>query len=285
MFGSPDTSGLPLRAFANFARPISIDRAGSRLRQNQEARYSARPGHAGESDQPRQGWEPPVRRARKDRAMNGRTMRRLAAGALGLAATMGVGCATNQGEYDMLVDENNELRGQLAALEGERAMWMDTKSKLEQENMELAQALEDMRARGEVDASGNLPGVDGASSLDARVRMWSFRSRATCCSLRARASVQSGARSTLNRVAELLNGRFAENQVRIEGYTDTDPIRKSKWASNEHLSFERAHAVEKYLISRGVDTKRMYVGAFGPDRPRRAASPQSRRVEIVVLGN
>ncbi|MBZ0171224.1 MAG: OmpA family protein, partial [Phycisphaerales bacterium] len=73
------------------------------------------------------------------------------------------------------------------------------------------------------------------------------------------------------------------HEIRIEGYTDTDPIRKSKWASNEHLSFERANAVEKYLISRGVDTKRMYAAAFGPDRPK-GSKQDSRRVEIVVLG-
>ena len=97
-------------------------------------------------------------------------------------------------------------------------------------------------------------------------------------------TVKSGAKRTLDRVADLLNGQFAGYQVRIEGYTDTDPIRKSKWASNEHLSFERANAVEKYLVGKGVNTRRMYSAAFGPDRPK-GSKAESRRVEIVVLGS
>lgn len=202
------------------------------------------------------------------------------AGAVSLAS---VGCSdAKRGDFEMLEAENSELRGQLAALEGERAMWLDTKSRLEQENQELAQALEQMRARGEVDSAGNLD-VPGATV--------SMRNSDLVVSVAGdvlfdsgQNALKPGARRTLDRVAELLSGRFAGNQVRIEGHTDSDPIRKSKWASNEHLSFERGLAVEKYLASRGVDTRRMYVAAFGPDRPK-GTKAESRRVEIIVLGN
>lgn len=216
--------------------------------------------------------------------MDGRMIRRVvvtvAGSALGLSA---VGCSdVKRADYEMLDAENQELRGQLAALEGERAMWMDTKAQLEQENAELAQALEGMRARGEVDPLGNLDVPGATVSMRGSDLVVSVAGDVLFDS--GQNTLKPGAQRTLDRVADLLRSQFSSNEVRIEGYTDTDPIRKSKWASNEHLSFERGLAVEKYLVSRGIDTKRMYVAAFGPDRPK-ATKAESRRVAIVVLGN
>lgn len=217
--------------------------------------------------------------------MDGSTIKRVSACVLTVAvAFSAVGCNTvKKTDYDALVDENNELRGQMAALEGERAMWLDAKSKLEQENAELAKALEDMKARGEVSGAGQIGGIEGATiSMRGSDLVVSVAGDVLFDS--GQITIKSGAKRTLDRVAEMLNGQFASYQVRIEGYTDTDPIRKSKWPSNEHLSFERANAVEKYLIGKGVNTKRMYAAAFGPDRPK-GSKAESRRVEIVVLGN
>ncbi len=204
-------------------------------------------------------------------------------------AVSAVGCTNvKRTDYDILLDENNELRGQLAAIEGERAMWFDTKGKLEQENADLASALESMKAQGTVNDDGGLNGVSSLSVPGAKLSMRGsdlivevagdvlFDSGQT--------KIKSSAKRTLDRIAEVLQSEFAGNAVRIEGYTDTDPIRKSKWSTNEHLSFERAFAVEKYLISRGVNTRRMYSAAFGPDKPR-GSKKESRRVEIVILGN
>lgn len=214
-----------------------------------------------------------------DRSSIKRVMGCVLAAAVALTA---VGCTNvKRTDYDAVLGENNELRGQLAAIEGERAMWLDTKGKLEQENAELARALEAMRARGEVGPGGelNVPGATvfqrGSDVVVAVAGDVLFDS--------GQASVKSGAKRTLDRVAELLSGQFSGHEVRIEGYTDTDPIKKSKWPSNEHLSFERAFAVEKYLVSKGVNGKRMYSAAFGPDKPK-GSKQESRRVEIVVLG-
>ncbi len=216
--------------------------------------------------------------------MDGRIIKKLLGTALAAAiAVSAVGCTNNKRtDIGALEDENSELRGQIAALEGERAMWQDTKSKLEQENIELARALEEMRAAGTVDDQGGLVDVPGATvSMRGSDLVVSVAGDVLFDS--GKVSLKSGAKQTLDRVAQLLQSDFAGNKVRIEGHTDTDPIRKSKWKSNDHLSFERGHTVEKYLISRGVDTKRMYVAAFGMDRPR-GTKADSRRVEIVILG-
>ena len=94
--------------------------------------------------------------------------------------------------------------------------------------------------------------------------------------------LKSSARRSLDRVASVLKQKYPGKTIRIEGYTDTDPIRKSKWRSNEHLSAERALAVEQYLVKKGVDNNSVYSAAFGPAKAK-PTKKDSRRVEIVIL--
>ena len=95
---------------------------------------------------------------------------------------------------------------------------------------------------------------------------------------------KSSSKSSLNRIANVLNQRYPNQTIRVEGYTDTDPIRKSKWEHNERLSAERAMAVEKYLVAQSVENDRIYAAAFGPAK-QRGSKKESRRVEIVILAS
>ena len=94
--------------------------------------------------------------------------------------------------------------------------------------------------------------------------------------------LKSSARQTLDSVASVINDRYSGRVIRIAGHTDSDPIKKSKWKTNERLSAERALAVEEYLAKKGVDAKRMYVAAFGSSNPK-SSKKDSRRVEIVIM--
>lgn len=96
------------------------------------------------------------------------------------------------------------------------------------------------------------------------------------------ASLKSAAKQSLQEIARTINNRYAGRMIRIEGHTDTDPIRKSDWRNNEQLSAERALAVEDFLAEQGVDKDRMFIAAYGPSEPR-GTKKESRRVEIVVL--
>ncbi len=73
--------------------------------------------------------------------------------------------------------------------------------------------------------------------------------------------------------------------VRIEGYTDSDPIKnpanKSKYGTNAGLSKARADAVKSYLVSRGVSSGKITTVGRGSENPK-ATKKDSRRVEIVV---
>lgn len=95
-------------------------------------------------------------------------------------------------------------------------------------------------------------------------------------------ALKDTSRKTLDQIAAVLQREYARNVIRIEGYTDTDPIRKSNWTDNLDLSLQRAASVHRYLQGRGVDGKRMYAAGFGQWRPQ-PTKAQSRRVEILVV--
>ncbi|HEX4795664.1 MAG TPA: OmpA family protein [Humisphaera sp.] len=97
-------------------------------------------------------------------------------------------------------------------------------------------------------------------------------------------TIKDPAKQSLDKVAAALKKEYAGKQVRIEGYTDSDPIVHSKWKSNQELSEKRAGAVRDYLVSKGVATSRIKVVGMGEAHPRSTTNKSlNRRVEVVVL--
>lgn len=95
------------------------------------------------------------------------------------------------------------------------------------------------------------------------------------------AQIKSTARKQLDSIASALKGKYAGASVRVEGHTDSDPIRRSKWGTNEALSQARAEAVVKYLAAKGVSASRMEAVGMGSSKPK-SSKAASRRVEVVV---
>jgi chemotaxis protein MotB len=81
--------------------------------------------------------------------------------------------------------------------------------------------------------------------------------------------------------------------LRIQGHTDTDPIRRSQWRSNLHLSAARALAVAESLIAAGVPAESISVAGYGEHEPRpdnpgtdeKSRKRWNRRVEILLVGS
>ena len=93
---------------------------------------------------------------------------------------------------------------------------------------------------------------------------------------------------TLSQVATILKNEFPSREILIEGHSDSDPIKKSKWRSNWHLSAARACSVVAYLSAKGVDSKRLSAAGFSKYRPvssnsTKAGKSKNRRVEIAIL--
>ncbi len=96
------------------------------------------------------------------------------------------------------------------------------------------------------------------------------------------ATIKQSARAQLDKIASDIQRNYPGATVRVEGYTDSDPIRKSKWGTNEALSQARAEAVREHLVRRGIPANRIRAVGMGSTSPK-ATKAASRRVEIIVL--
>jgi len=92
----------------------------------------------------------------------------------------------------------------------------------------------------------------------------------------------------LQAVARVLLAEHKGGDYWIEGHTDSDPIKKSKWESNRDLSVERAMAVLHYLVEDcNVSDEQCVVAGHGQYQPLASnddngGKARNRRVEIVV---
>lgn len=95
-------------------------------------------------------------------------------------------------------------------------------------------------------------------------------------------AVNDKSKSTLASIASIIESEYPGRRIRVEGYTDTDPIKKSGWVDNLQLSLERSAAVYRYLEDQGLPAELMYAAGFGAQKPKETKQV-SRRVEIVVI--
>ncbi|MDG1049391.1 MAG: OmpA family protein [Planctomycetota bacterium] len=103
-----------------------------------------------------------------------------------------------------------------------------------------------------------------------------------------KATVSKEGRRALASVASRLKSDFPDDaKFHIEGHTDSDPIKKSKFKSNRDLSIQRAVAVLQFLVSEArISDSRFVVAGYGeyaPVAPNQGSQKgKNRRVEIVV---
>jgi flagellar motor protein MotB len=98
-----------------------------------------------------------------------------------------------------------------------------------------------------------------------------------------KAALKATANPTLDKIAAAIKKDYSSKMIFVDGHTDSDPITRTKdtWEDNWDLAAARANAVRRYLTTHGVDSKKIDLRAFGPNRPK-GSKPASRRVEIVV---
>ena len=88
-------------------------------------------------------------------------------------------------------------------------------------------------------------------------------------------------------VGKMIRDHYPNSTIRVEGHTDSDPIRKSGWGTNERLSMARAKAVESLLTNAGIADARITTDGVGARRPlalgsSKQAKSRNRRVEIFI---
>lgn len=101
------------------------------------------------------------------------------------------------------------------------------------------------------------------------------------------AELESEGKKTIAALAEVLQ-RFPQ-RVRIEGYTDDVPVKRSKYSSNWELSAARAISVMRGMVDdHGLPASRFTVAGWGEHKPlvdnsNEENRAKNRRVEIVIL--
>lgn len=99
------------------------------------------------------------------------------------------------------------------------------------------------------------------------------------------ATLSKEGQAALKKVAALLKKEHANSKYSIEGHTDDEPIKKSKFETNRELSYARAMAVLAFLVSDcGIQDDDCVVVAHGQYEPivAKGDKAKNRRVEIVV---
>lgn len=102
------------------------------------------------------------------------------------------------------------------------------------------------------------------------------------------ATLDRSARDTLARLAAVLHA--APNGVRVEGYTDNQPIATAQFPSNWELSAARAASVVHLFADQGVAPQRLAMVGYGEFRPRadngtEAGRNANRRVVLIILAD
>lgn len=210
--------------------------------------------------------------------------------AIALIASTLVGCDSSKQQADTLMKENEALKAQLddrnAALERadqERqdaiARAADAESKLQSAQAAGAEPASASSTSPDTSAFAGIEGVTAtAKGNDVHVTIEGdvlFDS--------GRDELKTAAKRSLDKIAAIIRQQHPNAEIRVAGFTDTDPIKFSKFKSNYHLGFDRAFSVREYLVSKGLDSKRVSLSSYGPDVPL-ATKAKSRRVEVIVIG-
>jgi flagellar motor protein MotB len=105
-----------------------------------------------------------------------------------------------------------------------------------------------------------------------------------------RAELSEAGRGEVGQIAQRIQQRYPQGKVLVYGHTDNDPIRRTRnlWQDNLELSANRAMAVTRALIERGVSADRIETVAMGEADPAVANTSaenkaRNRRVEVFIL--
>lgn len=173
-----------------------------------------------------------------------------------------------------LQSENEGLDSKYAVSEGENARLIEERNRLENARRSMEERLKGTGVSVKI-KEGHLSIVLPSSVL--------FNSGQT--------KLKKSAKSSLSKVCSVLKKDFPNETIRIEGHTDSDPIKRTKqvYKSNWELSAARATTVLHYLIDNcHLDSKKLYLAGFGKQQPvasnkNKRGKKKNRRVEIVVL--
>jgi chemotaxis protein MotB len=207
---------------------------------------------------------------------------------LAMIVLTSVGCQRSIDERNALMDQNREAQAEIDrlrmandALLSDLAAANSEISRLLAENASLRAARATPTPTPQPRANTGFEDIDDVTATRTGNRV-TVQVASDILFSSGKVDLKSTAKRTLAEVSRVLKSEYDGKTIRIEGYTDTDPIRKSGWKDNLELSLQRSAAVHRYLQQQGIDAERMYAAGFGATNTL-GSKAASRRVEIVVV--
>lgn len=196
------------------------------------------------------------------------------------------GCNSGlKAEHERLLGENEDLRNELTNTQAALSNASSDRDRLNLELNDLKKQQEEQAKAKPVTTDANqgngFANINGVTVIPGAGQI-TLRIPGDVLFASGQTSLRSNAKTTLQRIVSVIKSKYNGNTIRVEGHTDTDPIKKSKWKDNLELSSARAMSVHRYLATLGVNSKQLYSAGFADSKPR-GTKAASRRVEIVVL--
>jgi chemotaxis protein MotB len=194
------------------------------------------------------------------------------------------GCTDWKKKYEALNVEHQNLKGLLERERAEKGQLADQSAKDQQTIADLQKQILEKKKTA-ADATGFGEGYD--VSFDAAAGTVTVTLADSILFDSGKATLKSSTSKELDHIYSVLKEKYADRYIDVVGHTDTDPIKKSKWADNWELSSERALSVTRYLVQKGIPEAKIKACGCGPARPvapnsNGAGKQKNRRVEIVV---
>ena len=99
-----------------------------------------------------------------------------------------------------------------------------------------------------------------------------------------KSTIKKASDPLLNNVFQVLKDHPELTKLEVQGHTDTQGLK----GANQLLSKNRAEAVKKALVKRGIDAKRLTAKGYGQDKPLASNDTEegrikNRRVQFTIV--
>jgi len=204
------------------------------------------------------------------------------------------GCDQHKKELQAIRQQYNALQMDKKALEQDlataRATNVDLTAQLDNKNTDLLTMTSERdqwktKAQGAATRPGPAPSGWQTTATGAKITLSSDILFAA-----GKATLSRRGLAEIAKVAAAIRSTYPTARVRVYGFTDSDPIRKTRklWKNNLDLSFNRAMAVTLELRKARIADDRIETIGMGKTHPvapntTAAGKAKNRRVDVVVI--
>jgi len=191
-------------------------------------------------------------------------------------------------ENDVLLQKNKEVNAELANARSREAQLMVQMDAKDMQLMTLKTENDDLKAKrggGVVPPGPTHPVRSGDESV-----LYSETVGSDVLFEPGKATLTAAGRARLDTIASTIKSKYPGMTVRVKGYTDSDPIVKTRnlWKDNLDLSANRAMEVTRHLWSKGISAEHVETVAMGATHfvgpnTTKTGKASNRRVVIVVV--